>query len=153
MYALSCILSIAGVAGLAVGIWMKVSPASLPPSIQEYVQPEVFLSYLLIGAGAVMVFQGLLGCFAAYKDSKCLRVLFFATALLALMALGGVVGFFESFGWVFHAMDCGTSTVEVIKQNKIFINWIAALQGLSMAFSIALYCTSKGRTTGPALPT
>lgn len=153
MGVLSGILLLAGVAVLVAGIWMKASPSYLQEVLGQIgdVQPEQSLSYLLMAAGTVLGFLGALGCCAAVRDRRCLQLLFFVVALMAVVAevAGAVV-----VQWFPGQLSdlLGPSTVELIEEKKALIlsviGGVTALEALPMASSMILYCTAMRRMVG-----
>ncbi|KAM4603677.1 tetraspanin-1-like [Polymixia lowei] len=86
-----CIFA-AGVAILAVGVWVKVDSGSLfglldnienaPDALSQLAN----VSYLLIGVGAVLLVMGFLGCCGAIKESRCMLLTFFIIVLIIFLA-------------------------------------------------------------------
>ncbi|KAM6904502.1 tetraspanin 35 [Xenentodon cancila] len=91
MFVFNGIIFLAGVAILAVGIWVKVDSGSIlsflgnienaPPQLSQVLN----VGYLLIGIGSVLVVIGFLGCCGAIKESKCMLLLFFIIILLVFI--------------------------------------------------------------------
>ena len=133
-------LTMAGVAGLAAGICMKVSPCSILATGD--VRLDQFLSILLMAAGPALALIGALGCHGAVKDSRCLRLLFFIVALMATVVQVAGVAFVLGFPGEMTRL-LGAKAVELIGQNKVLTlsvtGGVTALEALSMASSMALY--------------
>lgn len=71
-------MQLAGAAILGVGVWVKVDSGSLmgilgnlegaPSGLSQL----VYVSYVLIAVGAVLLIIGFLGCCGAVKESRCM---------------------------------------------------------------------------------
>lgn len=92
MFVFNGVIFLAGVAILAVGIWVKVDSGSIlgflgkiedaPPELSQVLN----VGYLLIALGALLLIIGFLGCCGAVKECKCMLLLFFAIVLLVFIA-------------------------------------------------------------------
>lgn len=92
MFLFNGIIFLAGVAILAVGIWVKVDSGSLmgilgsiegaPAGLDQLVN----VSYLLIAVGAVLLVIGFLGCCGAVRESRCMLLTFFSIVLIIFLA-------------------------------------------------------------------
>ncbi|KAM7008649.1 tetraspanin-1-like [Tautogolabrus adspersus] len=89
---------LAGAAILGVGVWVKVDSKSLlgllesvedaPSGLSEL----VYVSYLLIAVGAVLLIIGFLGCCGAVRESRCMLLTFFSIVLIIfLIEVAGAV--------------------------------------------------------------
>ena len=121
MFAFSLVLLLAGTAGLVAGVWMKVSPSSMPLGgrwtygpwesdrtlpccrvgadgvyrVADSEQPWLSLSYLLMSAGSTLLFLGLVGCCASTASSSSFgrrRLLLFYFAVAAMAVATQAVG-------------------------------------------------------------
>ncbi|XP_041641476.1 tetraspanin-1-like [Cheilinus undulatus] len=81
----------AGAAILGVGIWVKVDSNSLLGILDSVegapseLSQLVYVSYLLIGVGAVLLIIGFLGCCGAMRESKCMLLTFFSIVLIIFL--------------------------------------------------------------------
>lgn len=72
---------LAGVAILAVGVWVKVDSGSLLGVLDNIKDAPAELgqlanvAYLLMGVGGVLLIMGFLGCCGAMKESRCMLML------------------------------------------------------------------------------
>ncbi|XP_060944277.1 tetraspanin 34a [Limanda limanda] len=79
---------VAGAAIMGVGIWVKVDSSSLLgildnlPDAPDGLSQLVYVSYLLIAVGAVLLVIGFLGCCGAIKESRCMLLTFFIIVLI-----------------------------------------------------------------------
>ncbi|NWR43874.1 CD9 protein, partial [Regulus satrapa] len=91
----SLLLQLAGTAVLAVGLWLHFD--SQTKSVFELDSDTQFYTgvYILIGAGALMMLVGFLGCCGASQESQCLLGLFFffLFVIFALEIAAGIWGF------------------------------------------------------------
>ncbi|XP_028299654.1 tetraspanin-1 [Gouania willdenowi] len=83
------LIALAGLALMAVGIWVSVDSGSfltlLGPFSKQGVQ-FVNVGYLCIALGAVLVLLGLLGSCGAHGENKCLLLSFFSIILVIYVA-------------------------------------------------------------------
>uniref|UniRef100_A0A4W5MGH5 Tetraspanin 34a n=1 Tax=Hucho hucho TaxID=62062 RepID=A0A4W5MGH5_9TELE len=83
---------LAGVAILAVGVWVKADSGSLLGVLDNIEDAPAELgqlanvAYLLIGVGGVLLIMGFLGCCGAMKESRCMLMLFFIIILIIFIA-------------------------------------------------------------------
>ncbi|XP_061577912.1 CD9 molecule a [Cololabis saira] len=95
MFAFNLVFWLAGTAVFAVGLWLRLDPKT--KSIFEGSDSPVFYTgvYILIGAGALMMVVGFLGCCGAIQESPCMLGLFFFFLLiiLAVEVAAGIWGF------------------------------------------------------------
>ncbi|KAM4750902.1 tetraspanin-1-like [Anableps anableps] len=101
MFIFNGVIFLAGVAILGVGVWVVVDEDSLFSLVEnveglpEEVFQLVYVGYVLIGVGAVLLIIGFLGCCGAIKESKCMLLTFFSIVLIIFIieVAGGVVLF------------------------------------------------------------
>ncbi|KAK1341469.1 hypothetical protein QTO34_017876 [Cnephaeus nilssonii] len=80
-------LQLAGIAVLAIGLWLRFDPQTKSIFEQENSHSSFYTGvYILIGAGALMMLVGFLGCCGAVQESQCMLGLFFVF-LLVIFAL------------------------------------------------------------------
>ncbi|XP_044044916.1 tetraspanin-1-like isoform X2 [Siniperca chuatsi] len=91
----------AGAAILGVGVWVKVDSGSLMGLLDNLegapsgLSQLVYVSYLLIAVGAVLLVIGFLGCCGAVKESRCMLLTFFSIVLIIfLIEVAGAVMLF-----------------------------------------------------------
>ncbi|KAM9754963.1 CD9 molecule a isoform 2-T2 [Menidia menidia] len=87
---------LAGTAVLCVGLWLRLDPKT-KSLFEGPDSPYVFYTgvYILIGAGALMMVVGFLGCCGAIQESPCMLGLFFFFLLIifAIEVAAGIWGF------------------------------------------------------------
>ncbi|XP_069765373.1 CD9 molecule a [Narcine bancroftii] len=87
---------LAGTAVLAIGLWLRFDPSTKEIFELEN-QPSTFFTgvYILIGAGALMMIVGFLGCCGAIQESTCMLGCFFLFLLVifAVEIAAGIWGF------------------------------------------------------------
>ncbi|XP_029952713.1 CD9 molecule a isoform X1 [Salarias fasciatus] len=96
MFAFNLVFWLAGTAVLGVGLWLRLDP-STKGLFDGPDSPYVFYTgvYILIGAGALMMVVGFLGCCGAIQESPCMLGLFFFFLLIifAVEVAAGIWGF------------------------------------------------------------
>ncbi|XP_029010489.1 CD9 molecule a isoform X1 [Betta splendens] len=96
MFAFNLVLWLAGVCVLAVGLWLRLDPKTRV-LFEGSGSPYVFYTgvYILIGAGALIIVVGFLGCCGAIKESPCMlgMFFFFLLILFAIEVAAGIWGF------------------------------------------------------------
>uniref|UniRef100_A0A0B8RZC1 Tetraspanin n=1 Tax=Philothamnus irregularis TaxID=1899461 RepID=A0A0B8RZC1_9SAUR len=96
LFGFNFVFWLAGTAVLAIGLWLHFDPQT--KEILESDQDTRAFStviYILIGAGALIMLVGFLGCCGAIQESQCMLGLFF-TFLLVIFALevaAAILGF------------------------------------------------------------
>uniref|UniRef100_A0A8C7MM70 Tetraspanin n=1 Tax=Oncorhynchus kisutch TaxID=8019 RepID=A0A8C7MM70_ONCKI len=92
MFIFNGAIFLAGVAILAVGVWVKVDSGSLLGVLDNIKDVPAELgqlanvAYLLMGVGGVLLIMGFLGCCGAMKESRCMLMLFFIIILIIFIA-------------------------------------------------------------------
>ncbi|KAK7805466.1 hypothetical protein U0070_017749, partial [Myodes glareolus] len=80
---LLCVLQLAGIAVLAIGLWLRFDSQTKSIFEQESNHSSFYTGvYILIGAGALMMLVGFLGCCGAVQESQCMLGLFFGFLLV-----------------------------------------------------------------------
>ncbi|KAF7670345.1 hypothetical protein LDENG_00018740 [Lucifuga dentata] len=96
MFAFNLVFWLAGTAVFAIGLWLRLDPKT-KGLFEGSDSPYVFYTgvYILIGAGALMMVVGFLGCCGAIQESPCMLGLFFFFLLIifAIEVAAGVWGF------------------------------------------------------------
>nr|XP_020499215.1 CD9 antigen-like isoform X1 [Labrus bergylta] len=96
MFTFNLVFWIAGTAVFAVGLWLRLDPKT-KGLFEGPDSPYVFYTgvYILIGAGALMMVVGFLGCCGAIQESPCMLGLFFFFLLIifAIEVAAGIWGF------------------------------------------------------------
>ncbi|NXS83989.1 CD9 protein, partial [Erpornis zantholeuca] len=95
LFGFNFIFWLAGTAVLAIGLWLHFD--SQTKSVFELESDTKFYTgvYILIGAGALMMLVGFLGCCGASQESQCMLGLFFffLFVIFALEIAAGIWGF------------------------------------------------------------
>lgn len=77
------VLQLAGIAVLAIGLWLRFDSQTKSIFEQENNHSSFYTGvYILIGAGALMMLVGFLGCCGAVQESQCMLGLFFGFLLV-----------------------------------------------------------------------
>ncbi|XP_070828018.1 CD9 molecule a isoform X1 [Chaetodon trifascialis] len=96
MFAFNLVFWLAGTAVFAIGLWLRLDPKT-KGLFEGSDSPYVFYTgvYILIGAGALMMVVGFLGCCGAIRESPCMLGLFFFFLLIifAIEVAAGIWGF------------------------------------------------------------
>ncbi|CAI5686893.1 tetraspanin-2a [Oreochromis niloticus] len=96
LFAFNIIFWVSGLLVLAVGLWLRFDPNTVEVLTGDGAPYTFFIAvYILLGAGALMMVVGFLGCFGAIRESQCLLALFFACLVIIFGAevTAGVFGF------------------------------------------------------------
>ncbi|KAM9351636.1 CD9 molecule a isoform 2-T2 [Symphorus nematophorus] len=96
MFVFNFVFWLAGTAVFAIGLWLRLDPKT-KGLFEGQESPYVFYTgvYILIGAGALMMVVGFLGCCGAIQESPCMLGLFFFFLLIifAIEVAAGIWGF------------------------------------------------------------
>ncbi|CAN2387374.1 CD9 antigen [Pristimantis euphronides] len=96
LFAFNFIFWLAGTAVLAIGLWLRFD-SKTKTMLELDSDSSSFTTgvYILIGAGALMMLVGFLGCCGAIQESECMLGLFFAFLLVifAIEIAAGIWGF------------------------------------------------------------
>ncbi|XP_019934458.1 CD9 molecule a isoform X2 [Paralichthys olivaceus] len=96
MFVFNFIFWLAGTAVFAIGLWLRFDPKT-KGLFEGTDSPYVFYTgvYILIGAGALMMLVGFLGCCGAIRESPAMLGLFFGFLLIifAIEVAAGIWGF------------------------------------------------------------
>ncbi|XP_034032463.1 CD9 molecule a isoform X1 [Thalassophryne amazonica] len=96
MFIVNAFVWLAGTAVFAIGLWLRLDPKT-KGMFEGPDSPYVFYTgvYILIGAGALMMVVGFLGCCGAIQESPCMLGLFFFFLLVifAVEITAGIWGF------------------------------------------------------------
>ncbi|XP_015204770.2 tetraspanin-16 [Lepisosteus oculatus] len=71
---------------LGLGLWIKFGAASFVQVMGSFSAQLINIGYICIGVGAVLALIGFLGCCGAWKENRCLLLLFFAIVTLIFVA-------------------------------------------------------------------
>ncbi|XP_014307094.1 CD9 antigen [Myotis lucifugus] len=87
LFGFNFVFWLAGIAVLAIGLWLRFDSQTKSIFEQENSHSSFYTGvYILIGAGALMMLVGFLGCCGAVQESQCMLGLFFMF-LLVIFAL------------------------------------------------------------------
>uniref|UniRef100_H2LXW2 Tetraspanin n=1 Tax=Oryzias latipes TaxID=8090 RepID=H2LXW2_ORYLA len=96
MFAFNLVFWLAGTTVLAIGLWLRLDPQN-KVLLEEENSPYAFYAgvYVLIGAGALIMVVGFLGCCGAIRESPCMLgvFFFFLLILFAIEVAAGIWGF------------------------------------------------------------
>lgn len=96
MFIFNSVFWLAGTAVFSIGLWLRLDPKT-KGLFEGADSPYVFYTgvYILIGAGALMMVVGFLGCCGAIQESPCMLGLFFFFLLIifAIEVAAGIWGF------------------------------------------------------------
>ncbi|NP_001085363.1 MGC82181 protein [Xenopus laevis] len=96
LFAFNFIFWLAGTAVLAIGLWLRFDNQTKTLFDSDQNTGTFYVGvYILIGAGALMMLVGFLGCCGAIQESECMLGLFFAFLLVifAIEIAAGIWGF------------------------------------------------------------
>ncbi|XP_004692924.1 PREDICTED: CD9 antigen [Condylura cristata] len=83
LFGFNFIFWLAGIAVLAIGLWLRFDSQTKSIFEQEDNHSSFYTGvYILIGAGALMMLVGFLGCCGAIQESQCMLGLFFGFLLV-----------------------------------------------------------------------
>ncbi|XP_068826408.1 CD9 antigen isoform X2 [Capricornis sumatraensis] len=82
LFGFNFIFWLAGIAVLSVGLWLRFDSQTKSIFEQEANDSSFYTVYILIGAGALMMLVGFLGCCGAVQESQCMLGLFFSFLLV-----------------------------------------------------------------------
>ncbi|XP_049628079.1 CD9 antigen [Suncus etruscus] len=83
LFGFNFIFWLAGIAVLAIGLWLRFDTQTKSIFEQENNHSNFYTGvYILIGAGALMMLVGFLGCCGAVQESQCMLGLFFGFLLV-----------------------------------------------------------------------
>ncbi|MGH0166203.1 UNVERIFIED_CONTAM: hypothetical protein FKN15_050157 [Acipenser sinensis] len=81
---------IAGGVLFGLGLWIKYGAGSFIQVIGPFSTQFINIGYICIGVGSVLVVIGLIGCCGAWKENRCLLLLFFC--IVSIIYIAEVVG-------------------------------------------------------------
>nr|ACO51621.1 CD9 antigen [Aquarana catesbeiana] len=96
LFGFNFIFWLAGTAVLAIGLWLRFDNQTKSMFESDSSASSFYTGvYILIGAGALMMLVGFLGCCGAIQESECMLGLFFAFLLVifAIEIAAGIWGF------------------------------------------------------------
>ncbi|XP_069808831.1 CD9 antigen [Dendropsophus ebraccatus] len=125
LFAFNFIFWLAGTAVLAIGLWLRFDSQTKTIFDADANANSFYTGvYILIGAGALMMVVGFLGCCGAIQESECMLGLFFAFLLVifAIEIAAGIWGFANKDKVVKELEDFYTTTFnkyELTKEPKL----------------------------------
>ncbi|XP_069619508.1 CD9 antigen [Ranitomeya imitator] len=141
LFAFNFIFWLAGTAVLAIGLWLRFDNQT-KTMFEVDTNANSFYTgvYILIGAGALMMLVGFLGCCGAIQESECMLGLFFAFLLVifAIEIAAGIWGFANKDKVVNELQTFYTETYDKYKQNQD-----PALKETLKSIHFALDCCGK----------
>lgn len=141
LFAFNFIFWLAGTAVLAVGLWLRFDGQTKPIFEADSNANSFYTGvYILIGAGALMMMVGFLGCCGAIQESECMLGLFFAFLLVifAIEIAAGIWGFANKDKIVQELQKFYTDTYD-----KYTTNPEPALKETLKTIHLALDCCGK----------
>uniref|UniRef100_A0A8C5MD31 CD9 molecule n=1 Tax=Leptobrachium leishanense TaxID=445787 RepID=A0A8C5MD31_9ANUR len=121
LFIFNFIFWLAGSAVLGIGLWLRFD-SQTKSMFETEANPSSFLTgvYILIGAGALMMLVGFLGCCGAIQESECMLGLFFAFLLVifAVEIAAGIWGFVNKDKVVEELKTFYQDTYEKYKTSK-----------------------------------
>ncbi|XP_021568928.1 CD9 antigen-like, partial [Carlito syrichta] len=113
------VLQLAGIAVLAIGLWLRFDSQTKSIFEQETNNNSNFYTgvYILIGAGALMMLVGFLGCCGAVQESQCMLGLFFGFLLVifAIEIAAAIWGYSHKDEVIKELQDFYTDTYAKLK--------------------------------------
>lgn len=112
---------LAGTAVLAIGLWLRFDPQTKGIfELEDHPSTFYIGVYILIGAGALMMIVGFLGCCGAIQESTCMLGCFFLFLLLifAVEIAAGIWGFLNKDKVTKDVEDFYTSTYAAYVKSK-----------------------------------
>lgn len=141
LFAFNFIFWLAGTAVLAIGLWLRFD-SQTKTMFESDTNGNSFYTgvYILIGAGALMMLVGFLGCCGAIQESECMLGLFFAF-LLVIFAIEIAAGI-----WGFANKDKVVEELQTFYKetyDKYILNKDASLKETLKSIHFALDCCGK----------
>ncbi|XP_066580752.1 CD9 antigen isoform X2 [Amia ocellicauda] len=138
MFVFNFVFWLAGTAVLAIGLWLRFDSRT-KGIFESESNPSTFFTgvYILIGAGALMMIVGFLGCCGAIQESPCMLGLFFVFLLIifAVEIAAGIWGFANQDKVVNDIVQFYTETYTTYLKHKQ-----EALKETLRAFHFGLDC-------------
>ncbi|XP_063303893.1 CD9 antigen [Pelobates fuscus] len=152
LFIFNFIFWLAGTAVLAIGLWLRFD-GQTKSMFESDTNPSSFYTgvYILIGAGALMMLVGFLGCCGAIQESECMLGLFFAFLLVifAVEIAAGIWGFANKDKIVEELKSFYTDTLQQY-QNTQENSKKEALKGTLIGIHKAFECCGDKGTLNPA---
>ncbi|XP_074050528.1 CD9 antigen [Macrotis lagotis] len=121
LFGFNFIFWLAGIAVLAIGLWLRFDSQTKSIFEQEDNNSSFYTGvYILIGAGALMMLVGFLGCCGAIQESQCMLGLFFAFLLVifAIEIAAAIWGYSHKEEVIREIQDFYKETYEKIKSKE-----------------------------------
>ncbi|XP_073505414.1 CD9 antigen [Phyllobates terribilis] len=141
LFAFNFIFWLAGTAVLAIGLWLRFDSQTKTMFEVDASASSFYTGvYILIGAGALMMLVGFLGCCGAIQESECMLGLFFAFLLVifAIEIAAGIWGFANKDKVVEELQTFYDQTYDKYKQTQD-----PALKETLKSIHLALDCCGK----------
>lgn len=137
LFGFNFVFWLAGTAVLAIGLWLRFDNQTKTIFEQDKSDSSFYTGvYILIGAGALMMLVGFLGCCGAIQESQCMLGLFFAFLLVifAIEIAAGIWGFSNKGKIIKEVQNFYTETyTEYIKTKETSLK--ETLKGLQFALN------------------
>ncbi|XP_066446618.1 CD9 antigen [Eleutherodactylus coqui] len=142
LFAFNFIFWLSGTAVLAVGLWLRFDSQTKAMFDADENSNSFYTGvYILIGAGALMMLVGFLGCCGAIQESECMLGLFFAFLLVifAIEIAAGIWGFANKDEVVQQLQKVYTDTYDQYQKDRE-----PSVKKTLTAMHAAMDCCGKG---------
>ncbi|XP_069084544.1 CD9 antigen isoform X2 [Pleurodeles waltl] len=137
LFGFNFVFWLAGTAVLAIGLWLRFDNQTKTIFEQDKNDSSFYTGvYILIGAGALMMLVGFLGCCGAIQESQCMLGLFFAFLLVifAIEIAAGIWGFSNKDKIIKEVQTFYSETyAEYVKTKEVSLK--ETLRGLQFALN------------------
>lgn len=144
LFGFNFVFWLAGTAVLGIGLWLRFDTQTREIFNSEHNDTTFYTGvYILIGAGALIMLVGFLGCCGAIQESQCMLGLFF-TFLLVIFALevaAAIWGFSNKTKVIDEIQNFYTSLYDKRKEESV--------RNTLKAFQYAVNCCGPSGTIEP----